>query len=133
MTRLPVRPVAPILLLLGAVACSDALSPAAAPDVCGPGTVLNVIGGLEPVVSWTPTCRASAVTVEAPTHGITWRVVAAGNTLRPPIRYGEPPEHAAEFQTPGGPLVPGITYVVTLQRYRSATAQDTLATSIYQP
>lgn len=132
MTRLPVRPLA-LLLLLGAVACSDALSPAAAPEVCGPGTVLHVIGGVEPVVSWTPACRASAVTVDAATHGIRWSVVAAGNTLRPPIRYGEPPEHASEVQTPGGPLEPGIVYVVTLQRYRSATARDTLATSIYQP
>lgn len=122
-----------LLLLLGPIACADALSPAASPGLCGPGTVLTVSGGVEPIVSWSPPCRAAAVTVEALPHGISWHVVATGNSLLPPIRHGQPPEYATELQVPGGPLLPGIVYTVTLQRYRTATARDTLASSTYEP
>jgi hypothetical protein len=128
------RAVIALSAVLACAACDNAFSVEAGSDAaCGPGTALQIHGGLEPQVAWSPACRASAVTLEAAAHGIRWEVVAHGNLLLPPVRYDAPPPHAHETQVPGGPLLPGVTYTVTLQRDRGATARDTVASATYAP
>ncbi|HSJ06325.1 MAG TPA: hypothetical protein VK936_06475 [Longimicrobiales bacterium] len=120
--------------VLACTACENAFSVEAGSDVaCGPGTALQIHGGLEPEVAWSPGCRASAVNLEAAAHGIRWELSAPGNLLLPPVRYGAPPAHAHETRVPVGPLLPGVTYTVTLQRDRGATARDTIASATYTP
>lgn len=126
--------VAALSAILAGAACDNAFSVEAGSDVaCGPGTALQVHGGLQPEVAWSPGCRASAVTLEAAADGIRWEVAAPGNLLLPPVRFGAPPAHAQETRVPDGPLLPGLAYTVTLQRDRGATTRDTVASATYTP
>jgi len=89
--------------------------PADTPQCQGPVTV-SVSAGTVPRFSWTPTCLAGQVVVGLNTGFVTlWIATGSANTntLRPPIRYGTPPDTSA-LGTPE--LVVGDTYTVDVLR-----------------
>lgn len=103
-----------VLFLLG-LGCSGTDNPADLPQCQGPVTV-SVSSGTVPRFSWTPACLAGQLGVTLNTGFVTlWLVTDTTNTnsLRPPVRYGTPPDSAA-LGTPR--LVVGEAYTVHLLR-----------------
>jgi hypothetical protein len=99
------------LTLLGPLtACSDAFSPA----VCTTPVEISVTSGTSPSFSWTPTCQAAGLTVEAMDGSgtVMWTVVTLStqNTLEAPVRYGQRPKNTSP--------TPAAQALMTGTRYR---------------
>ena len=105
--------------------CSGVDGPSNLQPCEGPVTV-SVSSGTAPLFSWSPQCLAGQVIVGLPSGFANfWIATGSGgsNTLRPPIRYGVPPDTAA-LGTPQ--LEVGSSYrVVVLRATGDTTAPFT--------
>lgn len=107
-----------------AVAASACGKDSTTPDLHGCGlfefVTIAVGAGTTPEISWTPDCGVWSLTIDEmlapPSDRRRWEVNAGAKALlRPPIRYGIPPNGALDMVRVGpAPLEPGHTYTVTV-------------------
>lgn len=103
-------------LLLGA--CGDDPVSAAALPRCGTDALnITVSGALEPVIRWTPACRAHFVRVSRAVGPflVAWDVASDTATLVPGVRYGHTPA-GARVVTESRPLGADTSYYVDVGR-----------------
>jgi hypothetical protein len=90
----------------------DATSSNSIPECAGTVSV-SATAGTTPDFAWSPTCRLALLIVRDTLGNEQWHIVAPGNLISPPVRYGITPPSAVLF-TPPQPLTSGGTYTVAL-------------------
>jgi hypothetical protein len=112
-----------VVLLAVAWACDGVQEPVGLPE-CQELVTVSVGSGTSPVISWTPSCRASVLIVDPNSdYYDSWVLATIGDTngLHPPIRYGASPD-GSMTALPAASLQVGGFYRVRIMR---ATADTT--------
>lgn len=96
---------------------------------CAVGTAVDVGSGVQPMVSWTNTCRVNEVRVEAyPVSGSgpfegAWQVQSLSDGVVSPVQVGVPRGDGS--YGPALMLIPGRTYRACLGRWNATAAETT--------
>lgn len=83
---------------------------------CRGNVTVGVSSGTTPLITWSPTCRVTALLVESEAGGDVWFIEQSGGEgIASGVRYGTVPEGAVEDE-PATPLVEGESYDVIVFR-----------------
>jgi hypothetical protein len=123
-----------LLVLLGG--CSDNVHDVPLEECPDNQVSVSVSAGVQPIISWTPTCGMSSLNLFPAAGGASLWVLYSGsqaseNPFRSGIRYGDAPEGALEVTGPE-PLAAGTQYTVIIYRSIDGT-QLQAGVATFQP